>query len=958
MKWLQIFSFLFISNWIYGQDNLSLISNKLNLFITEIDNELWIASSEQGVNLYQGNHTGHFILNDSLSGLAGSILQSKFFQDSTSNIWTTTYEYICQYINGKFSCDQLLENSEDNNGYKIIAIENGVIYLRIKDHLYSYLINSERLTQIGKTAGNSFNYTGSEIIAAPWFNSSGFELWDRTNNEWKKNEIKFKDCDIGLNDILVKSTIYTSENNLYLVTNRGLAYYDDKRACNSTLFYYNNEAIDLVEGIQIEDFIVLTTESQGVLIFSIKENKFKYQLLSNTGRLRLKANDPYELFYSKAENSLWISYTINGIQRIKWEDIKKDMLGLFDEKIFINRIRAVDDYVLYSNVENESTLLNHYGEVLFKNKSVFSSDDRIIKVLPVHNEIIYLGNQEIVKLDIPNFNLKPRYQNYTEAYNDISYFEDSLFILSGFNIYAGQSDAQEFNPIFKEQYSGEVQRFGPFTSRFKSFVVGSSTVWLKGESIDTLIDVKTYINRLTFDSVHSNFYCATNAGLHQIDSSYTVTQLAPQPWQIGNRTISEIEYHNGYVYMTIENQLARYNTATQELRYFTKDRFEHSPVFAIQDSLIHTAEKYVMSYDITEAFTDTNQYILKLDELKINREALNLYETDVSKGLELDYTQNEIAFTYYTNNWHNADLSSVRYKLLPHYPEWTLVDNGADIEFPFLPPDKYTYIIQGILPSGEMTEITEFPFQINPPWWKTNWFYSLSALSLIALLYSLYRFRLQQLTKTLRIENEMNQLEKSALQAQMNPHFIFNCLNSIQGFIMDNEKEQAMEYLGKFAKLIRLNLNASVDSTIRLDQEILILENYLALEQLRHDHSFSYQITTANNIAIDRVDIPPMLLQPFVENAVLHGMKGIDADGEIQINFTTDQAMLIIDIKDNGRGHVKTKTSKFHRSLGMSITQKRLAHINRTLNDQYAVEQIPTSQGTHNRVKIFIPQHR
>gem|GEM_PF-5659531 len=954
MKFSQILYFLFISNWSISQDNLSILSNKLNLFISEIDNEVWISSTEQGINRYLGNHTKHFLLNDSISGLEGSILQSKFFQDSAGNIWTSTYEYICTYINGKFNCKQLLEKSVNNSGYKIIAIKNDIIYLRINDYLYSYSIEDKELTKFGQTKGNSFNYTKGEILGAPWFNGIGFEIWENDNEEWIKSEITFEDCKEEINDILVKSILVTNEKEKYLITNKGLVHYVDNHACYSALFYYKSDAIDLVAGIEIEDNIILTTESQGVLVFSLEKQTFVHQLLSNSGQLRLIANDPYELFYSKSEKSIWISYTVNGVQKLKWEDIKRDILGKYEKHSFINRININNNYIIYSNNENEYSLLNHNGEVMFDKKSIYLSDDRIIKILPFYDQIIFLGNQEIVTLDIENYTLKSKHHYFSDAYNDITFYNDSIFILSGFNIYGSKSDDLEFHSIFSEQHSGEVQRFGPFTSSTKSFIVGSTNVWIKEEYWDTLLNIKAYANRLTLDTLNSNFYCATNSGLHQIDSNYQVTQLAVDPWQIGNRSITDIKHHQGYVYMVIEKRIARYNPDTKKLIYFTKDHFEHSPVFAIQDSVIHIAEKYVMSYDLNEAFTDTNEYILKLDELKINREALNLYETDVSSGLDLDHTQNEIAFTHYTNNWHNADLSSLRYKLLPHYPEWTMIKNGEEVEFPFLPPDEYTYMIQGILPSGEMTEVTTFPFEVNPPWWKTNWFYALSGTGIISILYSLYRYRLNQLTESLRIDNEMSQLEKSALQAQMNPHFIFNCLNSIQGFIMDNDKEQAMEYLGKFAKLIRLNLNASVDSFIRLDQEILILENYLALEQLRHDHSFTYHIRSTPEVTIDSIDIPPMLIQPFVENAVLHGMKDKSTDGKIEIKFAIKKKMLVVDIKDNGAGPSIAKKTRMHRSLGMSITKKRLEHINQSESNQYAIEQVPSKEGSHHRVRIKI----
>ncbi len=196
-----------------------------------------------------------------------------------------------------------------------------------------------------------------------------------------------------------------------------------------------------------------------------------------------------------------------------------------------------------------------------------------------------------------------------------------------------------------------------------------------------------------------------------------------------------------------------------------------------------------------------------------------------------------------------------------------------------------------------------------------------------------------------KIKEEMRSLEQSALQAQMNPHFIFNCLNSIQNFIMDNEKIKAMDYLSRFAKLVRQNLNASVNSTISIAEEIEMLQTYLDLEKLRHKDSFQYSITVDPSIRQASTFIDPLLIQPFVENAIKHGVSDLN-EGKIDIKLEQSGNFIKANITDNGLGINKDKVSSSHQSLGMNITNKRLKYINNYDGDGYTIKTNTEGSGT------------
>jgi len=185
-----------------------------------------------------------------------------------------------------------------------------------------------------------------------------------------------------------------------------------------------------------------------------------------------------------------------------------------------------------------------------------------------------------------------------------------------------------------------------------------------------------------------------------------------------------------------------------------------------------------------------------------------------------------------------------------------------------------------------------------------------------------------QLKKTLTLQKELAEYEQKALHLQMNPHFVFNCLGSISSFIVQNGTDSAIKYLSKFSKLMRLTLEYSKESLIPIDKEIESLQNYLELEQLRFNQKFEFSIAKSAEIE-DDMAIPPLLLQPFVENAIIHGLIPKKENGQIEIHFSIQNQSLICTIIDNGIGfdtsqEVKENLVSLHKSMALDITKKRL----------------------------------
>lgn len=234
----------------------------------------------------------------------------------------------------------------------------------------------------------------------------------------------------------------------------------------------------------------------------------------------------------------------------------------------------------------------------------------------------------------------------------------------------------------------------------------------------------------------------------------------------------------------------------------------------------------------------------------------------------------------------------------------------------------------------------------------------LFALLLSGIIFLVYNRR--QLKKTLTLQKELAEYEQKALHLQMNPHFVFNCLGSISSFIVQNGTDSAIKYLSKFSKLMRLTLEYSKEALIPIDKEIESLQNYLELEQLRFNQKFNFTINKSNDIE-DDMAIPPLLLQPFVENSIIHGLIPKAEKGLITINFSIDKENLLCTIEDNGIGFDKSKEIKetlvsVHKSMALDITKKRLEMMEASTSKKanVAIEELKNKDGAILGTKVVL----
>ena len=380
---------------------------------------------------------------------------------------------------------------------------------------------------------------------------------------------------------------------------------------------------------------------------------------------------------------------------------------------------------------------------------------------------------------------------------------------------------------------------------------------------------------------------------------------------------------------------------------------------------------------------------VSITKITVNQDDTGYYHRN--GAIKLKHFQNSIELTYISPNYSNAEQLQYRYRMQGLDTGWRNNGNNNSIRFTSLSPGKYVFHVAASINGTDWFECKEqLSFIITPPYWKTIWFRLLVAGSVLLLIAFLYRRRMnyikqQQAVKIEKLKVKQAGAEKelelsilnhdlaasklTALRTQMNPHFIFNALNSVQQYILQGNVVEANKYLSKFSKLQREILHYSSQNFISLEKEIELLDSYLQLEQLRFGESFTYNIQITDEIDPAEIKIPPMMLQPFVENAIWHGLMPKPGERNLKIRFElfTDD-ILLATIKDNGIGRTASAKLKQHNganasqheSKGMSLVHQRMTLLQQQYDKPFdaSVSDITDKnglvQGTTVTLKIFI----
>lgn len=318
-----------------------------------------------------------------------------------------------------------------------------------------------------------------------------------------------------------------------------------------------------------------------------------------------------------------------------------------------------------------------------------------------------------------------------------------------------------------------------------------------------------------------------------------------------------------------------------------------------------------------------------------------------TNNISLMPQDNNIRFDYSGVTFASMGKVLYHYRLKGLNEVWQTTDQRY-LQYPSLPSGTYTLELYATDRFKTASNRINFTFTITKEWWEYRWIQALGLLLLLSAAGGVLWLRIARVQKREREKIELKkkiiELEQLALRAQMNPHFIFNSLNSFYQYVIDKDLEGASKFMSDFSHLIRLLFETTSMYEIPLDKEIDFLSTYLELERTKFGNTFSYEIIVQSDILTEEMTIPSFIIQPFIENSIWHGIQNRkDTDGKIVLSIGTDTDSMVISINDNGVGRayteeLKKRTMDIHNSRGISLTEERIALYNKTHHSAVSFE--------------------
>ncbi len=687
-------------------------------------------------------------------------------------------------------------------------------------------------------------------------------------------------------------------------------------------------------------------------------------------------------FERDAEKNLWVGTTNNGIfiaPNISVQPIKMTSLGLMYATMDNNgNIYAMD-------IDGSLKIINHNTAEVIRHETNASNYVRIT-YNPFKEQIISLC-LGCYSYDIKN---KRNISHKLTYYKDVVFFDEETFVAASSvssSIYSYWKDKEQmpewvqpfFNNIEKINYNGgwrmnlKYQR-----SSHVAFDKGTGLIYANriGGVYNYHMDgVEKHENEVTFENKTIKATCLTE------DDSLGVWMGAQDNCllkieydsvvyrQQFDFKIEKIAQWGNVLFLLNGNDVVKFDTEKNEkeiinyLDGIPKEKI--IDIFVYNDTLKIVSKKYMTQIPCNFTSLNTIKPQCNISKVEVNGETVLFEENNKLKSHE-----NDISILLSAVSFRSQKNYTYQYRMKGVSDKW--IRTGSDnnlVGYPNMHPGEYQFEAQVCNEDDICSQIKSFSFLIKKPIYKEGWFW-MALFSILMLLIgnSIWRrIKNERLKSMLLHEKESLQKELykskiAAFRTQMNPHFIFNALNSIQDYIISNDRAKASDYLSDFADLIRSYLSQSKENEISLRNEIATLSLYLKLEKARFKESFTYEISYAPSLDVERIHIPVMLAQPFVENSIKHGLLHKKGEKILHVKFTKENQYLKCAIEDNGIGVQKSlamKRKSNYQSFSTSAIKERikLANANKenkikiTTIDLYDLEKNPS--GT--RVEIFFP---
>jgi ligand-binding sensor domain-containing protein len=818
------------------------------------------------------------------------------FHDSQDRLWFGTNKNLLFLFDGKTLSKY---SSTDQQNQFIFSYANEDVNGRI----WIYSQNSVRLFKEGK-----FDLVSSNVPAPPSYkmiasqNSNTMWYLDKNGLNYRRGKLqklvkpidpKFAELELGY--------FFIDKNDLWLSSQDGVFHID---SAGHAQHYLNG--IPTVQVIKDRQQNMWFTASDGIYMLPRMENRM------------FTVNKTHGL------SSNVVKSIIKDHKKNLWLGLEGGYLNKLDSGLKISEYKVKRNRPFHTGIKK--LMLNADGQSIY-----FASDEGLGVISNIHSDQskkTYLQEQQHSVFVVKDFSLR-------DDHSLAVALSSGVFILKDRdkNFRFSMSGLQEGVDFFKDRaYSTFYDKLGRLwfsnTRGLHEFSDGKLKPFVKNSLLTKRInDIKQLSNGLLVLATDGYGLILTDGReiLHHITqldglASNICGELfisGNDIWVITNKGINRICMDSNKPLV----ESFQYTNAL--LRNDVNDLYidEDTSYFATNSGLVyfHNNNKHSQQVQSPRALVTA----IVVDGIRRNVADANI---------KLNPLNNKIIFYFTAIDFQNQDMW-YRYRLKTD-DKWTET-RIKRVEATALEPGKYRFELQAKTINSEWGEPVYLGFELEAKLWETTWFklllFVFSGLCLYGIAVVVTKKQKNKEQQKLLLKNKILMLEQRALQAMMNPHFVFNVMNSIQHYINTKDTSSANKVLTGFAKLIRKNLEICTKSYISLQEELEYLELYLSLEKKRFGDKLRYDIRITPSIDKEETFIPSMLLQPYIENAIWHGIMPLEQGGDLKINISMeDQSNLLIEISDNGVGIDNSlKHKKFtHTSKGMNLTQERINLLN------------------------------
>ncbi|MCK9290140.1 MAG: two-component regulator propeller domain-containing protein [Bacteroidales bacterium] len=945
------------------------LSNESIRTLYQYDNILWVGTENglNAINLDDGSITSYFTKEGNPNSLTSNWI-NHITADNTGKLWIST-------SNGLSALDPTTNS-----------------FLQVFSHDYGNPIRSNYINMLVQDTNNNY-----------WIaTSNGLVLYEKDTRRTTRF-LHIPSDSTSLPDNHVQSLLFDQQGRLWVGTRNGIAYFlPDSMSFYVPAVIKEPKASGKLRSIQVihehQQKIWIGTYNQGLFIYDPATESLEAFMNLPDQSHSISDNRVYDIFTDK-EGTVWIG-TFNGLNKLSrlapnfrpYRTKSDQQYGMSDnsiwcfeqdgeDKLWIGTGKGIN---IWDMSNNSFSYLKHDPN----NPNSLSGNE----IRDIHRDkdgIFWIATRSD---GLNRYDPKTKsFKNYRHKANDetslpddfiLSTFSDSknrLWVATNNGLGYLQKNTDRF-VVFRHQLQNESSL--PSNRVYCVSEDDSQRIWictLNGLSLylpeeqefktyripEELRNEKGTLSNQFFSMTqsHDGFFWigSYNGGLVRFDPDqesfkvWTTTDGLPN-----NVVYKALEDANGHIWLSTNWGLSRYAPERDRFTSYNVSDGLQSNEFNLNAGMRMQSGKMLFGgmngfnmFSPDEIFINTQVPEIRITAFKIFNKSMDR-RFHIGDTLRLRHNENIFSFEFAALDYTNPSRINYKYKLENFNRDW--VERKASqryAEYVRVNPGFYVFRVIASNSDGFWNEEgIRINILIQPPWYQTWWFRIPALIVMIAGIFIIIFVRTQSVRKKhemqmkyLGLEKQLFLLEQKALQLQMNPHFLFNSLNSIQSFIVKNDIDNAIHYLSKFSKLMRQTLSNSRESFVSLHNELLAIELYLELEKLRFSDNFSYAIRLDPAIDSSFLEIPPMILQPYVENAVIHGLMHKKGNGQLLIDISQTGEDLLVMVEDNGIGRARAseikKASGIEReSKGMLITSERLEVLNQYTNETYAVQVI------------------